>query len=1062
MGRSVLWAVVIESLRDISAENLNRPARGTVLRDNLSDDEHTGLGDVTADSTTTLAYWFSDLEASTRLWEEHPDAMHGALARHDAILRDAVEAANGTVVKTTGDGLMAVFDAPADAVNAGARAQQALEEEPWGETGPLRVRVGIHIGDAQPRAGDFYGPAVNRAARVMAAAHGGQILLSGSVADDVGDSLPFGVSLRDLGEHRLKDLAGPEHLFQLVVPGLREQFPALATLDLRPNNLPTQTSVFLGRDAELAELRSLIDGAETRLLTLTGPGGTGKTRLALQAAVDQLDRFEDGLFFVDLAPERDAAGALSAIVRTIGIEGGADDTALDALKSRLADRHMLLLLDNFEQVIDAAAGLAELLQSCPGITAVITSREALRVRGERLYAVAPLSLPPSGNGSAPPIEAVMESEAVRLFIERAVEVRPEFEVTGDNVSAIAAICIHLDGLPLALELAAARLRLFSAEDLNDRLKSRLDLLRGGARDMPDRHQTLRNTIEWSYELLSDQERRLFQLFGAFSGARLEAVEDVAGRIEPMSEVDVIDGLESLVDKSLVRGVEDDGPWFSMLGTIREYAGERLAEDPELDDAARRAHAEHYVELAGRRRPELIGTTRQDALDELARESDNLRAAWRQCVEAEDLESLHELLDTMWVLYDARGWYREVIELANDLLGVLSLGPDTPQRVREEIALQTSVARALITLRGYTAEVEEAFTKALQLSEDAGHLPQRFPVLRSLASLYALRYERDKALEVGLELLAIAEQQDDSGLQVEANLVVGANIAFTEGIDVAMEYLEKAIDLYDPSAARSERFRLGPNPGVVSLTTSALLLWVLGFPERAMERAARAEEASAALDHPSTRAYALHHVSLLYIFAQRMDLVAERGAELQQVANANDYPIWRALALVHQGLARIAFGEVDEGITQLESGMVLYQGETTPPVFWPILLTLQAAGYAMAGRVDLGLTRVDEALSLFRPNDPMSIDASILRADLLMALSEPDVGEAEAAYEEALQFAAEHDSHMAELRATTRLAQLRRGTPGEADAMEALQAIYATFTEGFDTPDLAAAAELLGD
>ncbi len=288
------------------------------------------------------------------------------------------------------------------------------------------------------------------------------------------------------------------------------------------------------------------------------------------------------------------------------------------------------------------------------------------------------------------------------------------------------------------------------------------------------------------------------------------------------------------------------------------------------------------------------------------------------------------------------------------------------------------------------------------------------------------------------------------------------MASTEGIDVAMKYLEKAIDLYDPSAARSERFRLGPNPGVVSLTTSALLLWVLGFPERAMERAARAEEASAALDHPSTRAYALHHVSLLYIFAQRMDLVAERGAELQQVANASDYPIWRALALVHQGLARIAFGEVDEGITQLESGMVLYQGETTPPVFWPILLTLQAAGYAMAGRVDLGLTRVDEALSLFRPNDPMSIDASILRADLLMALSEPDVGEAEAAYDEALQFAAEHDLHMAELRAATRLAQLRRGTPGEADAMEALQAIYATFTEGFDTPDLAAAAELLGD
>jgi len=275
---------------------------------------------------------------------------------------------------------------------------------------------------------------------------------------------------------------------------------------------------------------------------------------------------------------------------------------------------MLLLLDNFEQVTDAAAGLAELLQHCAGITAVVTSREALRVRGERLYPVAPLSLPPSGNGSPPPIGLVMESEAVRLFVERAVELRPDFAVTDDNVAAIAAICIHVDGLPLAIELAVARLRLFSPEDLSDRLKSRLDLLRGGARDMPDRQQTLRNTIEWSYELLSEKECRLFQLFGVFSGARFDAVEGLAGRIDALSDIDVIDGLESLVDKSLVRRLEDDGPWFSMLETIREYAGERLAEDPELARAVAQAHAEHYVELASRLRPMLIGATRRQTLD----------------------------------------------------------------------------------------------------------------------------------------------------------------------------------------------------------------------------------------------------------------------------------------------------------------------------------------------------------------------------------------------------------------------------------------------------------------
>ncbi len=1012
---------------------------------------------------TTLAYWFSDLEASTRLWEEHPEAMHGALARHDAILRQAVEDTGGSVVKTTGDGLMAVFDEPVDAVTAGVRAQQNLDSDPWPDTGPLRVRIGIHIGEAQPRAGDFYGPAVNRAARIMSAAHGGQILLSGSIVADVGDGLPGELSLRDLGEHRLKDLAGPEHLYQLVVPGLPESFPALTTLDLRPNNLPTQTSVFLGRATELGELRSLIDDENTRLLTLTGPGGTGKTRLALQAAVDQLDRFEDGLYFVDLAPERDVDGAFAAVLRTVGIEGGADAAPLEALSKGLGERHMLLLLDNFEQVTEASAGLAQLLQRCPGVTVVVTSREALRVRGEHLYVVAPLSLPPAGTGSTPPIDVVMQSEAVHLFVERAVESRPDFEVTDENVSAIAAICIQLDGLPLALELAAARLRLFSPQDLSERLQSRLDLLRGGARDMPDRQQTLRNTIDWSYELLGDEERRLFELLGVFAGARFAAVEDVAARVGSMSDADVIDGLESLVDKSLVRSVDDGGPWFSMLETIRAYAGERLGERPDMAASVQRAHAEHYVELANRLRPKLIGSTRQTTLDELTLELDNLRQAWRYWVEAEDLERLHDLLDTLWVLHDARGWYRGVIDLANDLLGVLAMAPETPERVREEMALQTSVARALMSVAGYTTEVEEAFTKALQLSEDTGARPDRFPVLRSLASLYLLRYEPEKALEVGEELLTIADEQGDPGLQLEAHFVVGTNQALGAGgdVDEGMDHLEKAIELFDPEAARSERFRLGPNPGVQALTTSALLLWMLGFPERAMKRAARAEEVSAQLDHPATLAYALHHVTMLYIMAQRMDLVAERAAELLAVANANDYPIWRALALVHQALARIAFGEADEGIAQLEHGMVLYQGESTPPAFWPLLLTLNAAGHAMAERFEDGLALTDEALTFFKAEDPLNTDTALLRADLLIALGGEHLDEAIRTYEDVLQAASAYGARMTELKAATRLARLRRGTPGEAEAAKTLEAVYSSFTEGLDTPDLVAAREVLG-
>jgi predicted ATPase/class 3 adenylate cyclase len=1014
------------------------------------------------DSITTLSYWFSDLESSTRLWEKHPEAMQGALAIHDAILHDTVDDFEGTVVKTTGDGLMAVFDVPANAVLASIQAQERLESKEWGDTGPLRVRIGIHVGDAQPRAGDYYGTAVNRAARIMAAGHGGQILLSGSLAEAVADSLPDEVSLRDLGPHRLKDLSIPEHLYQLVVPGLPDTFPALATLDLRTNNLPTQTSVFLGRDTELRELRVLIDNPDTRLLTLVGPGGTGKTRLALQAAVDQIDRFKDGLFFVDLALEHDADEVFSAIVRTIGLEGVADESPLETLKMALATRQMLLLLDNFEQVTEAASSLAELLKSCAGITSVVTSREALRVRGERLYPVSPLSLPPSGNGSAPAIEEVMESEAVRLFVERAVEVRPDFEINPDNVSDIASICVHLDGLPLAIELAAARLKLFSPEDLRERLSSRLDLLRGGARDMPDRQQTLRKTIEWSFELLTPEERLLFQVFSVFLGARFEAVETIASRIGSLSDIDIIDGLESLVDKSLIRSIEaaDNKTWFSMLGTIREYANERLVEDPELAQDAKRQHALYYVELARERKSDSIGKDREAVLTELTLEIENLRESWRYWVEAGGLEQLYDLLDTLWTLYDASGWYHGVIDLANELLGVLAMSPESAERIREEIALQMSVARALMTLRGYSEEVEHAFTKAVKLSEESGDLPQQFPVLRNLASLYMLRGELVKTIEVGKELLSIANKQDDPSLQVDANLVIGVNLAFGDQYELGMEHLDKSIDLFDPNSARSERFRLGPNPGVVSLTSSGLLLWMHGFPDRAVQRAARAEQLSRQLDHPSTTAYMLHHVTLLDVFRQDLGLVAGRAAELLQLANAHDYPIWRALALMFQGLARIGFGETDDGIAQLENGIVLYQGKTTPPVFWPIVLTLVATAYGMAGEVDEGLARIDEALSFLKADVPTYCDPAIIRGDLLLALPNSEREEAEKIFEHVVVLAQEFGLRMAELQAATRLARLHRGTANESGAQEALTAIYSSFTEGFDTPDLIAARALL--
>lgn len=1004
------------------------------------------------DATQTLAFLFTDLEGSTRLWEEFPYAMQDALARHDEILRDAITNAAGTVVKGTGDGLMAVFTDPLEALMAAATIQRAMAAGPWTATGPLRVRIGVHRGDSQPRAGDFYGTAVNRAARIMAAAHGGQTLLSESVAVDVRDRLAGEWALRDLGAHRLKDLAAPERLHQLEITGLTADFPPLATLDRRPNNLPTQTSVFLGREQELAALGALIATPEVRLATLLGPGGIGKTRLALQAAADQLDKYSDGVFFADLSESRTPEAAFAAIARTLGLAAGSDATPLDIVKTGIGSRQLLVLLDNLEQVTDASRDLADLLGACPRLVLLVTSRQALRVRGERILPVEPLAVP---SAAAPTLAEVLDSGAGRLFVERALEFKPDFKVEEADAPVIAEICRRLDGLPLAIELAVARLRVFSPQGLLDRLERRLDVLKGGARDLPERQQTLRAALEWSYEMLSPGECQLFEALGVYSGARFDAIE---ATLEGLVETDLIECLESLVNQSLVRVLDDGEPRFTMLGTIRDFAVEKLAEDADRETAVRRAHASHFKDLAADLRPHLGGRDRAPTLKTLGSELDNLGAAWRWYVEAADLEALQEFLDTLWALYDARGWYRGVVVLAEDLIGLLEMGDQTPERVRERMALQTSVARALMTMNGYTAEVEAAFDRALAIADASGHAPERFPVLRSLASLYSLRSEFDRSAEVSKELLIIAGASDDRLLTVEANLVAGVTSAYSDNPLEGALMVERAADLIDLREVKVERFRLGPNPGVQALTTAAILLWGVGFPERAFARAAQAERVSENLGHPASRAYALHHVNLLYAMAGRFDLVADRCAELLALANTNDFPIWRAMAIFMSGLAATAEGDPSVGLTEMQRGLDLYRLETTPPVFWPFLLMFHAVGHAMAGRTAGGLALIDDAISHFRPGDLQGIDAHLVRADLLMAAGR--IEEARVTYADVLERAGEAGLRMAELTAATRLTQLAEGTERHGPVRERLAAVLERFTEDSDAMPLVAARSLL--
>jgi predicted ATPase/class 3 adenylate cyclase len=573
----------------------------------------------------TVTFLFTDIEGSTTRWEHQPEAMGPALARHDALVRSAIHEHDGHVVKTMGDAFHAVFVRAPDAVAAALDAQRRLQAESWSEISPIRVRMAMHTGAAKERDGDYYGPPLNRAARLMSAGHGGQILLSQSTYELARDTPPDGVTFVDLGEHRLKDLIRPERIFQLAGPGIPSDFPPLASLNTRPHNLPLQTTPLIGRDQAVQAVRNLLLREDVRLVTLTGPGGTGKTRLSLQVAADLLDRFEDGAFFVELAPISDPTLVLSTMAQVLGVQAAGGRPLLDVLIESLRGRQLLLVLDNFEQVLPAATVVDSLLRGCPRSCMLVTSRAALQLRGEHEYPVPPLALPDSGRASTP--EALSQYGAVALFIERATAIKPDFAVTNANAPAVAEICARLDGLPLAIELAAARIRLLSPEAMLPRLGHGLTLLTGGRRDLPARQQTLRNAIAWSYDLLSEAERGLFRQLGVFSGGfTLEAAQAIWTDSSDV-ELDVLDGVGSLVENNLVRPIDGHSgePRFGMLEMIREYAVERLAAAGEEATVCRR-HLEWCADLAEHCRPGIFGPDGPDLLDRLAAELDNFRSA----------------------------------------------------------------------------------------------------------------------------------------------------------------------------------------------------------------------------------------------------------------------------------------------------------------------------------------------------------------------------------------------------------------------------------------------------
>ena len=621
--------------------------------------------------TGTVSFLFTDIEGSTRLWQLHPEAMKAALNRHHMLLQQAIEANGGYVFQIIGDAFCAAFHTGSESVAAALAAQRALTAERWGQAGPILVRMAVHTGTVDLRMGEHKsgeyvsGLTLSHTARLLSVAYGGQILVSTATKEMAHDDLPSRVELRDLGWHRLRDLARAEHIFQVVTPDLPHAFPPLKSLAGVPNNLPRQLTTFIGREREIAEVKRLLTKAH--VLTVTGTGGNGKTRLSLEVASGLLDEYPDGVWLIELASVAASVLVPQILATTVGVREEAGRPVLSTLLDHLRPQRALLLFDNCEHLIDACAQLADaLLHACPQVKIMASSRELLGLTGEMAFRIPPLSMP---NPRHPPsFERLMEYEAIRLFVERAAAVKPGFRLTEDNVSAVAQICQRLDGIPLAIELAAARVRSLSVHQITAHLDERFRLLTGGSRTAMARHQTLRGLIDWSYGLLSDAERTLLRRLSMFVGGWTLAAGEAVGAGPGVDRDEVVELLARLVDKSLVLMDDDQGQdaRYRLLETIRQYGLDKLAETTEAE-VVRDRHRDFYLGFAEEAEAQLRGREQVAGLKRLEVDHDNLRTALRWSLDRGETEVALRLGSALWLFWDTHGYVREGREWVDDLL-----------------------------------------------------------------------------------------------------------------------------------------------------------------------------------------------------------------------------------------------------------------------------------------------------------------------------------------------------------------------------------------------------------
>jgi predicted ATPase/class 3 adenylate cyclase len=704
-----------------------------------------------------VTFLFTDIEGSTRLWQQYPLAMASGLARHHAILNETITAHAGYVFQIIGDAFCAAFPTVRNGLDAALAAQRALRDETWGEMGAIRVRMALHTGTADVRVGEFTsgeyvsGLTLSRAARLLSSGYGGQILLSLPVAELVRDQLPSDVSLRNLGAHRLRDLILPEHIYQVVVPDLCSDFPVLKTLDAHPNNLPIQLTSFIGREQEMARVKELL--ANAHILTLTGVGGVGKTRLALQVALDLIDEFPDGEWFVEFAPLTDPALVPHSVAAALGLQLQSGLTIELALIEYLRDKNCLLIFDNCEHLIDACAKLTQaLVNICPNLKILATSRERFGIEGEVIYSLPSLAIP---SLETPTVQTLTQYDAVRLFIDRAATIQQNFSVTDQNVAAVAQICYQLDGIPLAIELAAARVNVLSVEQISERLADRFHLLTGGSRTALPHQQTLRTLIDWSFSLLSPVERILFGRLAIFAGGwTLESAESICAG-DGLERYEVLDTLQKLVSKSLVildEGVEGRAR-YRMLETIRQYASEKLVDSSQLSLLHDR-HLDWFLDFEEQARPMLFGGEQVVMLNRLDAEHDNFRAALAWSMEAAAVKGLR-LAAGLYRYWRLRGYWFERMDWLKKLLAQPDALEPTSTRA---YALVTRGDMELS--QGDYADAEKSFAESLQFYRQLGNEKGIALALGELARLSIQQRNFLRAEELSREGLEISRKIGD--------------------------------------------------------------------------------------------------------------------------------------------------------------------------------------------------------------------------------------------------------------------------------------------------------------